>query len=830
MKKYSCFLAIILTIFVFLTYSEIMAQTTGNNTNQSQELSKSDAQKMLGKTGSFFIPNKGQINDNKGKARPDILFLGEFNNLRMYFTKNSISYVMYQVQKDKTPEELDFSKNNEKKSSFKSYRFDMEFLNTNPDVIVESGDFLTSKYNYFTSGTGENGVTGISPCQKIYYKNLYKGIDVVFYTTSEGLKYDFEVGKEGNVADIQIKYNGIDDLVIENGRNLKIVTPLGSLIENLPSTYQFVNYKKDNSNIDNFTFEKKEIKCDYIKNDKILSFNVESYDKNYPLIIDPEVKWGTYIGASMNERVAWTGNAMPLNGGMEIAGGGISFDPDSNIIITGATHSQDFPADILYWDGDYDIFIFKLSKDGTTRMWATYLGGYDDDFGTDVAVQSNGNVIGVGTINSSTGSYTLCLNALQYTKDPNGCDMFLTRLNGSTGARLNFTYFGGNGEDYATRVKVDVNDAVYLLGTTSSSTWSVPFPVNTYSGSGDAILCKFNQYLGTNDWKIYIGGEGPDYGLGMDLLWGAQLPGIAICGLTYSATQFPLWREIYSQINNGVLTEAYDGYVAVIEIDNYGEPMINFCTYYGGENNDFATSVSYPLPSFLTITGWSQSPNLPIPSLPSEGQRYISDVTYGDAFVAQFVYSVSQQPAHVWSTFLGGNLFDRANDITFNWADQSFYIVGTTKSINFPNMNKIQNVLNNNVPSGPYYDSFIARYSLAGVKTFASFYGGSTNDKGIGIISKGTDNTIICGETYGNMPFDNNYSLYPYSNNGDAFVTKFDLNQSNLPTYLGGSDQDEITGITVDAAGFIYVTGWTSSTDLIPTTGVIQTSVMLVIN
>ena len=98
---------------------------------------------------------------------------------------------------------------------------------------------------------------------------------------------------------------------------------------------------------------------------------------------------------------------------------------------------------------------------------------------------------------------------------------------------------------------------------------------------------------------------------------------------------------------------------------------------------------------------------------------------------------------------------------------------------------------------------------------YSTYLGGSDYDYGKDIVV-GTDGAAyLTGYTYSSdFPYWNSYTD---SNSGssDAFVTELSSTGSALifSTYLGGSGSEISEGITIDNSGYIFVAGWTNSTD-----------------
>ncbi|MGH9843055.1 MAG: SBBP repeat-containing protein, partial [Blastocatellia bacterium] len=111
-------------------------------------------------------------------------------------------------------------------------------------------------------------------------------------------------------------------------------------------------------------------------------------------------------------------------------------------------------------------------------------------------------------------------------------------------------------------------------------------------------------------------------------------------------------------------------------------------------------------------------------------------------------------------------------------------------------------------------DAFVARINPAGSQlVYSSFLGGAGTDEAAGIAIDSTGNAYVVGNT-ASGDFNTRNPLQP-TNRGfqDAFVSKVDLNGTQLlySTYLGGNRNDIGNGIAVDASGAAYVTGSTAS-------------------
>ena len=189
--------------------------------------------------------------------------------------------------------------------------------------------------------------------------------------------------------------------------------------------------------------------------------------------------WSTYLGGSSVETPT-----------------GIAVDVSGNAYVTGITYSSDFPTkNALYpnlW-GPTDSFVTKISADGTALVYSTYLGGNNDDYACAIAVDGSGNAYVTGTTYSSDFPTK---NALY----PNlwWLEAFVTKIRADGTALVYSTYLGGNNDDYALAIAVDVSGNAYVTGITYSSdfpTKNALYP-NLW-GPTDSFVTKISDHTTT---------------------------------------------------------------------------------------------------------------------------------------------------------------------------------------------------------------------------------------------------------------------------------------------------------------------------------------------
>jgi Beta-propeller repeat len=239
------------------------------------------------------------------------------------------------------------------------------------------------------------------------------------------------------------------------------------------------------------------------------------------------------------------------------------------------------------------------------------------------------------------------------------------------------------------------------------------------------------------------------------------------------------------------------------------DPML-YSTYLGGSSNDFASAIAVDSSGNAYITGYASSIDFPLmdPLQPNYGGS-------GDAFVTEISAGGS---ALVYSTYLGGSGDDQGAGIAVDSSGNA-YVTGFTNSTDFPTMNPLQ------PNNGGSYDAFVTEIAAGGsALVYSTYLGGSSHDFASAIAVDASGDAYITGYTYStNFPTKN--PLQPQSAGGiaDAFVTEINAGGSALlySTYLGGSLEDQGSGIAVDSSGSAYVTGNTTSTNF-PTMNPLQ--------
>jgi len=599
----------------------------------------------------------------------------------------------------------------------------MKLAGANRTVVVAGADPLPGVSNYFIGKDPSKWLTGIPNYGGVRYTGIYPGVDLVYYGNQGQLEYDFVVAPGANPGAIGLDV-GAAPLQLDVNGDLIAATEEGEIRFRKPTVYQPGPGGARRSVEARYLLERS---SGPERRESRVRFELGSYDRRLPLVIDPVLIYSTYLGGSGGD-VAYA----------------VGVDGSFNSYVAGFTSSTDFPTASPPQGtsgGNGDAFISKLNPNGTALVYSTYLGGSGSDSIAALAVDSKADVFVTGQTTSTdypttpTKSSTSSSVAFQTAYGGNG-DAFVAELS-STGSSLVYSsYLGGSGADFGQGIAVDSSGNAYVTGSTQSPDFPIPSGTtpfqSTLAGSSDAFAVEVNFSGTALTYSTYLGGSGADTGQSIQV----DSSGNAyIAGYTFS-TDFPTLNPIQAANAGG-------GDAFVTELNGTASALV-FSTYLGGSGRDRAFGLALDKSANIYIAGDTQSSDFPTTS----GAFQTAYGGNGDAFATE----VSAGGKSVtYSTYIGGSGTDQGNGIALDSSADAF-VVGFTQSSDFPTVNPFQAVLGltggSSCGSSPCADAFVTQLNPSGSKAvYSSYLGGSGADFGQAVAVDSTGDPYLAGST-----------------------------------------------------------------------------------
>lgn len=447
--------------------------------------------------------------------------------------------------------------------------------------------------------------------------------------------------------------------------------------------------------------------------------------------------------------------------------------------------------------GEYDRNR-ELVIDPALLVYAGFLGGSEADEGLDIAVDIHGNAYVTGPSRSPAPSFPATVGPDLSANGNN--DVFVAKINAAGTALVYAGFIGGSNSEIGWGIAVDAAGNAFVSGDTSSTQATFPVTVGpdlTYNGGRDAFIAKINPSGTALLYCGYIGGSSDDRGfeLAIDSIGNAFVAGVT----TSSEASFPV--SVGPDLTqNG----ERDAFVAKVNPTGTG---LDYCGYIGGIDVDQIWGIALDDSGNAVVVGETKSSEATFPVTVGPDLTYGGDI---DAFVAKI--DASGANLH-FCGYIGGSSGDDGHGVALDAAGNA-YVIGSTWSdeTSFPVL--VGPDLTHN-GSG---DAFVAKVTSDGTAfLYAGYIGGNAQEIGQGIAVDSAGYAYVGGSAYSNE------STFPVldgpdlTQNGefDGFVAKVAPGGSTLEYsgFIGGSDIEFIEAIALDAAGNLYVTGDTRSSD-----------------
>ncbi|MBX7219385.1 MAG: SBBP repeat-containing protein [Blastocatellia bacterium] len=614
----------------------------------------------------------------------------------------------------------------------------VEFVDGNQSAPIEGLERLETRSNYFTGNDPAKWRTDVPNFGRVRYRAVYPGVDAVFYGNQGKLEYDFVVQPGADAGCIKLRFDGAEAVRTDETGNLVLSLPNGgTLRQHKPVIYQERNGTRTAvSGVYQLLEPKSQIAN---RKSQMVGFALGSHDPTLPLVIDPVLEFGTFLGGA----------------GLDVAID-LAVDGTGAAYVTGFTTSNDFPlaAPLQNTNGGRAAFVTKLNPAGTALIYSTYLGGPAATQGVEIAVDPSGAAYLTGETNSD--SFPL-VNPIQGTFG-GASDAFVSKLAPAGNTLVYSTYLGGEDADAPGGIVLDAAGAVYVAGRTFSTAFPTVGAIQgSNAGGTDGFLTKINPGGTAIGYSTYLGGENEDYlsGVAVDPSGAAY-----VCGETASGN-YPTTGGAFQITFGG----SFDGVVTKV---NPAGTALQFSTFLGGGNDERAFGLAVDGGGAVVVTGTTLSNDFPLQN-PLQG-------TFGgnqDAFVAKLTAGGT---GLVFSTFLGGASEDVGNRVVLD-AGGDIFFCGYSDSPNFPLVNPLQPF-----EPGSGTNGVAVRMNAAGsALQFSTFLSGANLDSCIAL-ALANNRLYLAGYTY-STDFPVQAGLFPPNgvsfSSFDAFLARLSLCEVN---------------------------------------------------
>jgi hypothetical protein len=482
-------------------------------------------------------------------------------------------------------------------------------------------------------------------------------------------------------------------------------------------------------------------------------FDIDGYDKSYQVVIDPYLDYSTFLGGSDLERTDGTcghdsygnviigGDTTSMNfpttqGAIDRTRGKekqdifisklsadlgsliystyiggdyidtlshLAIDGNDSIYVTGQTYSLDFPTT----DGAFDrtgqceepphsitlgdLFVSKLSPNGSAMEYSTFLGGNDLETGSLLEVDELGCAYVVGSTRSSDFPVK---NAYRSDNNEFNCLVFLTKIAPSGSSLIYSTYFGGGPSslgEWPVAFEVDDHLRPVIAGVTRSNDFPITAKAYStiFSGNQMAFLTRFSSNGSDLEISTFLLGDIIPYGLSI----GDE--GYYMTGLIWSGT-LPTHESASDQSFQG----AYDGFILLLSLNGTTVP---YATYVGGHGLDWTNDLSLEGDDDIWVTGYTESGNF---SSTKDAKVYPYRGK-GDGLILRISKDLSSI-RKCW--YLGGTEWDEImGHLIMNGT--RIFVIGSTSSNDFPiSEGAFDKELEMNMNGAP--DVFVSMFSL----------------------------------------------------------------------------------------------------------------------
>ncbi|MFI5188538.1 MAG: hypothetical protein ACHQF0_17530, partial [Chitinophagales bacterium] len=458
---------------------------------------------------------------------------------------------------------------------------------------------LPTKRNFINASSTRQSVTNVGCYGEVILKNVYPGIDLRLYSQETGqMEFDWIVSPNADAAMIKMKFEGQKRLSITNNGDLQIMLGMGNFNMHLPESYYVTPAGKQQTSI----------QFSLVKENEIRFKGFENRIQQYPLVIDPDLLWGTFFdGGNFNfDEYLY----------------GIDFDANDNLLYcTGAANRQVSTAYAAAfasaYDGTFismtDAIIYALTKDGQTVQYITYLGGTGPEVGIGVSISQSFVFICGYTgspdfpVTKSSAGDIEAFDTVYHGNDEGFVAIFNLALNNL----VYCSYLGGPGNEKSLTIRA-VSDSSYYVSLSCGDTLSravtdylVSSADSTFGGSSDAWIGQFTS-INQLRFGTYIGGNNADLVNDFQVLSNGD---VVFVGNTFGIT------EINATVPNDIAGR--EVLFGRINVPASGAVSFDILEKIGGSGEDYGWGIYSLGDSVSVLVGQTNSPDFPLGGAPA---------------------------------------------------------------------------------------------------------------------------------------------------------------------------------------------------------------------
>lgn len=765
-------------------------------------------------TSGGYVTNKGQLRNHDGTSNTNVKFYNATSRIATYVDNRFISYQLAQ--------------GTEANDTDTTFKVEMEFTKGNTSSNVYPMNIRREYYNYYLGHMAKVSERTEIANAALRFES-YTNTDVIFTHSSSGFRHWIVARTGSPTGDFEMTFKGQTGLSVDVSGNLKVSTAIGDIV--------FTKVKAYSMNNSTGALTLLGWQPSYSINGNAVQFTgfgswsgtlVLEYGRPVQSGAVSDNDWYSYWGGPAKDEA------------MDII-----VDEDGSVYVTGLTESIAFPNVTGGFTSDFeelsDIFLCKFDENGAIQV-GTFFGGNGYDVPFALTQNSFGDIYVVG----QTQSDNLVIESDDGIELQGMRDGFICRFNSTLDNLLFSRYIGAeidNSIDVATDIAVDLDDEVFVVGTTGGGNGS-GFPIMSMSGAynqitssissannPDGYVLKFNE---SNEqlWGTYFGGSELEHISSIEIkpsisgefmILGSTFSSNPAssddsntpCGVPNAPSFFPDCESfgMFEPFNS----DGFDHEMFIAEFNNSGQLI--WSTYFGGQDHESSTfQLLFKMSDIIydkndsevkfvigTTSGTDFLTSALDPPSYVQNQNFIGST--GRAFVMRLNGHTPE-----WSTVYG------CNSITWGITascddDSNLYLAGISRfseygalscvpqadEINeFPKCQLANIYFQEQYNGGQGGDVFIAGFDSGDELQWSTYFGGDNGDEvRASAFDDLNDRLYVIGRTNSistfplSDPIEENFQQNENAGGFDAFIARFDI-QGSL-TSVQDIDNDEIS-------------------------------------